>query len=413
MEKYTGLIGIVALLGIAFALSNDRSNINYKIVRWGLGLQLIFAVFILKTPIGKPIFGFLDKAISKLISFSDAGGDFLFTSFVPEIGFHPSLINFAFRALPTIIFFSALMSMLYHFGIIQVVVKWIAKAMQKTMGTSGSETLSVSANIFVGQTEAPLMIRPFLNNMTKSELMVVMVGGFATVAGGVLAIYVKWLTDIPGIAGHLLAASVMSAPAALVMAKIIYPETEEPETMGNLNIEIEKTSSNAMEALGNGATDGLKLAGNVAAMLVAFLSIVAMVDFLLQAIPGQFGFAGTSIDEVLGLLFQPLAWTMGVPWEESSMMGTLMGKKIAFTELIAYGDLKTILASGQISERTAVIATYALCGFANFGSIGIQLGGIGGMAPDRKKDLASLVTKAMIGGALASWLTATIAGILI
>jgi len=256
MEKYTGLIGIVALLGIAFALSNDRSKINYKIVRWGLGLQLIFAVFILKTPIGKPIFGFLDKAISKLISFSDAGGDFLFTSFVPEIGFHPSLINFAFRALPTIIFFSALMSMLYHFGIIQVVVKWIAKAMQKTMGTSGSETLSVSANIFVGQTEAPLMIRPFLNNMTKSELMVVMVGGFATVAGGVLAIYVKWLTDIPGIAGHLLAASVMSAPAALVMAKIIYPETEEPETMGNLNIEIEKTSSNAMEALGNGATDG-------------------------------------------------------------------------------------------------------------------------------------------------------------
>jgi len=304
MEKYTGLIGIVALLGIAFALSNDRSKINYKIVRWGLGLQLIFAVFILKTPIGKPIFGFLDKAISKLISFSDAGGDFLFTSFVPEIGFHPSLINFAFRALPTIIFFSALMSMLYHFGIIQVVVKWIAKAMQKTMGTSGSETLSVSANIFVGQTEAPLMIRPFLNNMTKSELMAVMVGGFATVAGGVLAIYVKWLTDIPGIAGHLLAASVMSAPAALVMAKIIYPETEEPETMGNLNIEIETTSSNAMEALGNGATDGLKLAGNVAAMLVAFLSIVAMVDFLLQAIPGQFGYAGTSIDEVLGLLFQ-------------------------------------------------------------------------------------------------------------
>jgi len=401
-----GLLGIVVLLGIAVAMSNNRKRINLRIVGWGLGLQLIFALFILKTPIGKPLFGFLDKAISKLISFSDAGGDFLFTSFVPNVGFHTALINFAFRALPTIIFFSALMSVLYHLGIIQFVVKWIAKAMQKTMGTSGSETLSISANIFVGQTEAPLMVRPFINKMTQSELMAVMVGGFATVAGGVLAIYVKWLTDIPGIAGHLLAASVMSAPAALVIAKIIYPEVEESETMGDLKIEVEKTSSNVMEAMGNGATDGLKLAANVAAMLVAFLSIIAMVNYLL-------GFANTSIDQLLGLIFQPLAWTMGVPWEESAMMGILMGKKIAFTELIAYGDLKNIMASGQISERTAIIASYALCGFANFGSIGIQLGGIGGIAPERKKDLAKLVTKAMVGGALASWLTATIAGILI
>ena len=401
-----GLLGIVVLLGIAVAMSNNRKQINIRIVAWGLGLQLLFALFILKTSIGKPLFEFLDKAISKLISFSDAGGDFLFTSFVPDVGFHTALVNFAFRALPTIIFFSALMSVLYHLGIIQFVVKWIAKAMQKTMGTSGSETLSVSANIFVGQTEAPLMVRPFISKMTHSELMVVMVGGFATVAGGVLAIYVKWLTDIPGIAGHLLAASVMSAPAALVIAKIIYPETEDSETMGDLKIEVERTSSNTMEALGNGASDGLKLAANVAAMLVAIISIVAMVNYLL-------GFAGTSIDQILGLIFQPLAWTMGVPWEESALLGTLMGKKIAFTELIAYGDLKEIMASGQISERTAIIASYALCGFANFGSIGIQLGGIGAMAPERKKDLAALVSKAMIGGALASWLTATVAGILI
>ena len=401
-----GILGIFVLLGIAVAMSNNRKQINLRIVGWGLGLQLIFAIFILKTPIGKPLFGFFDKAISKLISFSDAGGDFLFTSFVPDVGFHSALINFAFRALPTIIFFSALMSVMYHLGIIQFVVKWIAKAMQKTMGTSGSETLSVSANIFVGQTEAPLMVRPFIGKMTQSELMAVMVGGFATVAGAVLAIYAKWLTDIPGIAGHLLAASVMSAPASLVVAKIIYPETEISDTMGDLKIEVEKTSSNAMEALGNGASDGLKLAANVAAMLVAFLSIVAMVNYLL-------GFANTSIDQILGLIFQPLAWTMGVPWEESAMMGTLMGKKIAFTELIAYGDLKNIMASGQISERTAIIASYALCGFANFGSIGIQLGGIGGIAPERKKDLAKLVTKAMVGGALASWLTATLAGLLI
>ena len=401
-----GFLGIVILLAIAFFLSNDWKKINYRIVSWGLGLQLLFALFILKTPIGKPVFGFLDKAISKLISFSDAGGDFLFTSFVEDVGFHSALVNFAFRALPTIIFFSALMSVLYHLGIIQVVVKWIAKAMQKTMGTSGSETLSVSANIFVGQTEAPLIVRPFIQKMTHSELMAVMVGGFATVAGGVLAIYVKWLTDIPGIAGHLLAASVMSAPAALVIAKIIYPETEISETKDDLKIEVEKTSSNSMEALGNGATDGLKLAANVAAMLVAFISIVAMFNYLL-------GFLGTSIDEILGLIFQPLAWAMGVPWEESATIGTLMGKKIAFTELIAYGDLKQIVESGQVSERTIIIASYALCGFANFGSIGIQLGGIGSIAPERKKDLAGLVTKAMIGGALASWLTATVAGILI
>ena len=401
-----GILGIIVLLGIAFIMSNNRNNINYRIVFWGMGLQIIFALFILKTPIGKPLFGFFDKVISKLISFSDAGGDFLFRSFISDVGFHVALVNFAFRALPTIIFFSSLMAVLYHFGIIQFIIKWIAKAMQKTMGTSGTETLSISANIFVGQTEAPLMVRPFISTMTKSELMAVMVGGFATVAGGILAIYVQWLTDIPGIAGHLLAASVMSAPASLVVAKIIYPELESSKTQGDLNINIEKANSNAMEALASGATDGLKLAANVAGMLIAFISIIAMFNYLLS-------FANTSIDQILGLLFQPLAWTMGIPWEDSAIVGTLMGKKIAFTELIAFGDLKNIIATGQISDRSALIASYALCGFANFGSIGIQLGGIGGMAPERKKDLSKLVTKAMIGGAIASWLTATIAGLII
>ncbi|HBR87237.1 MAG TPA: NupC/NupG family nucleoside CNT transporter [Candidatus Marinimicrobia bacterium] len=406
MERFIGLLGIVVLLAIAFALSNNRKQINMRIIGWGLGLQAIFAIFILRTPIGGPLFGYLDKAIRKLISFSDAGSDFLFKSFVPDVGYHVAMINFAFRALPTIIFFSSLMAVLYHFGIIQMFVKWIARAMQKTMGTSGSETLSVSANIFVGQTEAPLMVRPFIQHMTKSELMAVMTGGFATVAGGVLAIYVMWLTDIPGIAGHLLAASVMSAPGALVVAKIIYPETETSETMGDLKIDIEQKSTNAMEALGDGATSGLKLAANVAAMLVAFVSLVAMINYLL-------GFAGTSMESILGFIFKPLAWTMGVPWSEAGTLGTLMGKKIVFTELIAYGDLKELMSTGAITDRTAIIASYALCGFANFGSIGIQLGGIGGMAPERKKDLAKLVTKAMMGGALASWLTATIAGLLI
>ena len=406
MEQFTGLIGIVVLLGIAFALSNNRKKINLRILGWGLGLQMIFAIFILKLPFGGILFGYLDKAVRKLISFSDAGSDFLFKSFIPDVGYHVAMINFAFRALPTIIFFSSLMAVLYHYGIIQVIVKWIARAMQKTMGTSGSETLSASANIFVGQTEAPLMVRPFISKMTQSELTAVMTGGFATVAGGILAIYVMWLGDIPGIAGHLLAASVMSAPAALVMAKIIYPETEISETMGDMKFDIEQQKTNVFEALGDGASTGLKLAANVGAMLIAFVSLVAMINYLLS-------FVGISMDGVLGFIFKPLAWTMGVPWEEAGTLGMLMGEKIVFTELIAYGDLKELIASDAISDRTAIIASYALCGFANFGSIGIQLGGLGGMAPERKTDLAKLVTKAMIGGALASWLTATIAGLLI
>ena len=401
-----GMIGMILLLGIAFILSNNRRQINYRIVGWGLSLQFIFGILILKTPLGKPLFGFFDKVITKLISFSDAGSDFLFKSLVPGVGYHEAMVNFAFRALPTIIFFSSLMTVLYHFGIIQFVVKWISRIMQKSMGTSGSETLSVAANIFVGQTEAPLMIRPFIRSMTQSELMAVMTGGFATVAGGVLALYVIWLKDIPGIAGHLLAASVMSAPAAMVVAKIIYPETELSETSGDLNIIIEKPDSNAMEALGRGATEGLKLAANVAAMLVAFVALIAMVNYLLT-------FADTSIQGILGFIFQPLAWAMGIPWEEAQMVGVLMGEKITLTELIAYSDLRDLRLEQAISDRTAIIASYALCGFANFASIGIQLGGIGGIAPERRKDLAALALKAMLGGALASWMTASIAGILI
>jgi len=401
-----GLIGIILLLGIAFILSNNRRQINYRIVCWGLSLQFLFGVFILKTPFGKPLFGFFDKVITRLISFSDAGSDFLFKSLIPGVGYHEAMVNFAFRALPTIIFFSSLMTVLYHFGVIQFIIKWIARIMQKTMGTSGSETLSVAANIFVGQTEAPLLIRPFIRTMTQSELMAVMTGGFATVAGGILALYVIWLKDIPGIAGHLLAASVMSAPAAMVVAKIIYPETDLSETSGDLNIKIEKPDSNAMEALGRGATEGLKLAANVAAMLVAFVALVAMINYLLT-------FADTSLQGILGFVFRPLAWAMGISWDEAQMVGVLMGEKITLTELIAYSDLRDLKLEHAISDRSAIIASYALCGFANFASIGIQLGGIGGMAPERRKDLAALALKAMLGGALASWMTASIAGILI
>ena len=405
MDRFTGIIGAVVLLAIAYGMSNNRSAISKRTVLWGLGLQLFFALFILKTPIGQPFFSAVDRIFLKLLSFSDAGSDFLFKSYGTGVVEGP-LMNFAFRILPTIIFFSSLMALLYHFGIMQRVIRWIAVTVQKTMGTSGSETLSVSANIFVGQTESPLMVRPFINQMTMSELMAVMTGGFATVAGGVMAIYVAMLSDIPGIAGHLMAASIMSAPAALVMAKIIFPETEESETLGDFRIKIERQDDNVIEALSRGATDGVKLAVNVGAMLVAFVAFVAMIN-------GMLGLVDLTIQQILGWFFQPLAWAMGAPWSEAGILGQLMGEKIVLTELIAYTDLSQLRAEDAISDRTAIIASYALCGFANFASIGIQLGGIGGIAPKRRKDLAKIGMKAMIAGALASWLTATLAGIIV
>jgi len=392
-------------LSIALAMSNNRKAISWQLVTWGLGIQLLFAIIILKTPVGAPFFGAIDIGIKNLLSFSDAGSDFLFKSFRHGVVEDP-LMNFAFRILPTLIFFSSLIAVLYHLGIMQFIVKWIARVMQKSMGTSGSETLCVSGNIFVGQTEAPLLVRPFILKMTKSELMAVMVSGFATVAGGVMAMYVSMLGDIPGIAGHLLAASIMSAPAALVIAKIIYPETEASDTFGDLKIALDKKDDNIMEALSRGATNGMKLAANVAAMLVAFVAIIAMVNAIL-------GLIDLSLQQILGWIFSPLAWVMGVPWNEAGIIGSLMGEKLVLTELIAYGDLSELMTTNAISDRSAIIASYALCGFANFASVGIQLGGIGGIAPERRKDLAKLGLKAMFGGALASWLTATIAGMLI
>ena len=405
MNQFTGIIGISALLGIAYLLSENKKAINYRTILWGLGLQFVFALLILKTPIGKPMFSYVDRIINRLIGFADKGSEFIFGSQAENIGFHPALESVAFRLLPTIIFFSALISILYHYGVIQFVVKIFSKLMQKTMRTSGAETLSVSANIFVGQTEAPLMIKPYVTGLTKSELVAVMIGGFATAAGGVLAIYAKWLDGIPGIAGHLMSASVMSAPAALVIAKIIYPETEKVKSI-NTKINSNQNTVNAMDALGTGTVVGLKLAVNVGAMLISFISIIALLNYFLAIL-------GFSIESVLGLIFSPLAWTMGIPWDESGLVGSLMSKKIVFTEFVAFSDLKLLIDNQQISEKAAIIASYALCGFANFGSIGIQLGGIGSIAPDRRKDIAQLISKARIGGALASWLTAALAGILL
>ena len=405
--KFQGLTGILVLLGIAYLLSNNRKEIKIRTVLWGLGLQFSFALMILKIPFVKSQFSILDRIFRKVISFSETGSNFLFESFIPDVGYHVAMMNFAFRALPVIIFFSSLIAMSYHFGIVQTIIKFISKIMRSTMGTSGPETLSISANIFVGQTEAPIIVRPFIKDMSNSELMAIMTGGFATTAGSVLALYVLWLEKIPGIAGHMLAASIMSAPAALAIAKIIYPETEKSRPKKIIKIYNRRETQNVMDALGKGATDGLKLAANVAAMLIAFVSIISMINYFLDFI------FSVSLQQAMGVIFQPLSWTMGIPWDEAKIVGSLMGEKIVLTELVAYSNLSNLVNNNLISNRSAVIASYALCGFANFGSIGIQLGGIGGMAPNKRKDLSKIAMKAMIGGAIASWLTATVAGLLI
>jgi len=435
MERFQGLIGIAVLLAIAMLLSSNRRKISLRVVVWGMLLQIAFAVLILKTPVGLPFFRAVDGGIKQLLSYSNEGGRFLFKPLDPRAttdyvqvdesgapvvdgtalrlglanpgGIAPVLSTLAFVVLPSVIFFSALLSILYHLGIMQWVVRGIAWVMQRTMGTSGAETLSVAGNIFVGQTEAPLLVRPFLTGMTKSELLCVMCGGFATIAGGVMAIYVAMLAGVvENIAGHLMAASVMSAPAALLMAKIIYPETETPETRGTLSKTIERRSRNTLQAAGDGATDGLHLMLNIGAMLFTFIALVALVNGLLSPLD-------TTLQEIFGVLLRPLAWCLGAPWDEADTLGTLLGEKLALTELIAYTHLSSLAPEEQISQRTEVIASYALCGFANFASIGIQMAGIGALAPERKGDLAELALKAMIGGALASWMTAAIAGILI
>jgi len=338
----------------------------------------------------------------------------------------PSMKTFAFWVLPTIIFFSALMSVLYHVGIMGVVVNFFGRLMHKTMGTSGAESMSAASKIFVGQTEAPLVVKPFVDDMTKSELHAVMTGGFATIAGGVMAMYVLFLNDIPGIAGHLVVASVLSAPAALAIAKILYPEDGEPVTGGGAQINVEKTSQNVIEAAARGSTQGLQLALNVAAMLIAFIALVAMVDWVLSTAPVYFcdGSPGLGYNEAcdplslsngLGMLFSPLAWSMGVPWEDAPTVGALLGEKMVLTELYAYqhfGELQADPATA-ISERSAIITSYALCGFANFASIGIQIGGLGAIAPDRLRDIAAVGFRAMIGGTLAAMMTGTVAGVLL
>jgi len=536
--QFVSFFGLVVLLAIAWAISEHRSQVKVRTIFWGLGLQFLFAVIILRPDIwsfvgmavlggligayilsrgsdspswgqiavslalaaavaaalarfvapgvmlwillalvvflivnarwslmaqaqspastlfvatgvaylvgkglnGQAIFSSLSGGISDFLNLSDYGARFLFGNLADpsfygaEGGWKGFGFLFAFKVLPTIVFFGGFMSVLYYLGVVQKVVETLARFMRWTLGTSGAETLSCSANIFVGQTEAPLLIRPFLPRMTKSELLTVMVGGFATIAGGVLAGYIAF--GVP--AGHLIAASVMSAPAALVIGKIIYPETEHSETAGDVGLPEIETGSNLIEAASSGITDGLKLAVNVGAMLLGFIALIAVVDVALnwldslidgRLLDGEIvtytsgglspvtqefsGFFPGSLQTFFGTILRPLAFVMGVPWADAAQVGNLLGIKLSLNEFVAYGQLGNYIAEEALSERAKIIATYALCGFANFSSIGIQIGGISAIAPNRRSDLAKVGLKAMIGGAIASWITATMAGMLI
>jgi CNT family concentrative nucleoside transporter len=533
--EWVSLLGLVTLLAISWVLSSHRTRVRYRTVLWGVGLQFLFAVILLREDNwsfvgmvllgglivaymlraggwatsaaglaaclalgfaahrflpaaipglllallvflllnarfrwaeaaprwggallvalgiafctsrglhGQVLFASLSDRIAGFLNLSDYGAKFLFANLSDPQYYSPDAASawpgfgfqFAFKVLPTIIFFGGFMAVLYYLGIMQKVIETLARFMRWTMQTSGAETLSCSANIFVGQTEAPLLIRPFLEGMTRSELLTVMVGGFATIAGGVLAGYIAM--GVP--AGHLIAASVMSAPAALAIGKMLYPETEKSETAGDVKMPEISTGSNVIEAASNGITDGLKLAVNVGAMLLGFIALIAVVDVLLNWMDGiidgrwlggahvdyaaiglspatgeYLGWFPGSLQTLFGTILRPLAWLMGVPWKDATLVGNLLGVKLSLNEFVAYGTLGNYIHTGAISERAVIISTYALCGFANFSSIGIQIGGISALAPHRKSDLAAVGLKAMFGGAIASWTTATIAGILI
>lgn len=405
MDRLISLLGLVVMIGVAYALSEKKKAIQWRTVITGILLQVVFGLVILKTTFGKNLFASIGSGFNMILGFTAEGAKFLFGGLATpseSLGF-----IFATMVLPTIIFMSALMSVLYHVGIMQKVVELVARVMMKVMKTSGAESLAAAANIFVGQTEAPLVIKPFVGRMTKSELMCLMTGGMATVAGGVLAAYVGFGID----AGHLLAASVMSAPAALVCAKLMVPEVEESETAGVVKIDLPKVSANVIDAAATGASDGLKLAVNVAAMLLAFIALIAMLNGILGGVGNLFGFPGLTFELIMGYLNAPVAWLLGVPWEDCLKVGSILGKKLVLNEFVGYLDL--VAMKGQISERSTILATYALCGFSNFSSIAIQLGGIGTMAPEKRPVLAAYGMKALIGGTLACYMTACIAGLFI
>ncbi|MGE5815455.1 MAG: NupC/NupG family nucleoside CNT transporter [Acidobacteriota bacterium] len=416
--KLQAICGLVVILAVAYALSTNRRAIDRRTIAWGLALQLLFALIVLKTTAGQKTFSVLGEGINRLLSFAGVGAAFVFGPMgdktlwgrVMQGALGPEGLNyavvFAFQVLPTIIFIAALFAILYYFGIMQLIVRLFAVIMRRFMKASGAETLNVAASIFMGQTEAPLTIRPYLPSMTYSELMTVMTSGMAHISGGIMAAYILFGIE----AKHLLTAVIMTAPGTLLMAKMFVPETETPLTMGTVRLEVEKTDVNVIDAAGRGTGEGLHLALNVGAMLISFLALVALVNALLGALGGAVH-VDLSLQRVFGWVFAPVAWSMGVPWQDAPTIGNLLGTRMVLNEFVAYSQLGPLKAS--LDPRSFTIATFALCGFANFSSIGIQIGGIGALAPNRRHDLARLGLRAMFAGTLANFITATIAGFLL
>ena len=418
-----GLFGLAVLIGIAWLCSNNKRAVDWTLVLTGIGLQIGFAVLVLMVPGGREVFDSLGHGFVAILSFVGEGSKFIFGDLMDTSKFG---FIFAFQVLPTIIFFAAFMGVLYHLGVMQAIVRGMAWAITKVMRVSGAETTSVCASVFIGQTEAPLTVRPYISKMTESELITMMIGGMAHIAGGVLAAYVGMLGGGDAeqqafYAKHLLAASIMAAPATLVIAKILIPETGSPLTRGTVKMEVEKTTSNVIDAAAAGAADGLRLALNIGAMLLAFIALIALLNAPLTWLGDITGLASalgrpTDLANILGLVLAPLAWVIGVPWQDATVVGGLIGQKVVINEFVAYLQLADVVncktAGTALTNQGALIATYALCGFANFSSIAIQIGGIGGLAPERRQDLARFGLRAVLGGSIATFMTATIAGVI-
>jgi CNT family concentrative nucleoside transporter len=408
MGRYTGILGLLTMLGLAFAFSTNRRAIRLKTVAWGLGLQFAFAVFVLRFPPGQKAFQVAKEAVTRLLGYSYAGSHFVFGDLANQ---GSQLGYFAFGVLPTVIFIAAFFAVLYHLGIMQIIIRVFAWVMTRVMGASGAESLNVAASIFMGQTEAPLTIRPFLPNLTRSELMTVMTSGMAHVSGGIMAAYIGYGID----AGHLLSAVIMTAPGTLVMAKMLVPETEQAKTAGRVVMSAEEEEAekkeNLIGAIARGTTDGLHLALNIAAMLISFLALIALVDGIFGGIHHWIGWFPESLEKVLGVIFAPIAWLIGVPRQDCSTIGSFLGTRMVANELVAYKMLGA--AQKALDPRSFTIATFALCGFANLSSIGIQIGGIGALAPNKRGELARLGVRAMLAGTMANLMSASIAGMLL
>lgn len=404
-SRLTGLLGIAAIIGMGIALSHNRRAIRWRVVGWGLTLQVLFAIFVLRVPAGQRLFRALGRFVTAILGYSYAGSEFVFG----ELGKPNSSLGvvFAFQILPAIIFVAALFAIMYYLGIMQVIVRAFAVVMSRVMGASGAESLNVAASIFMGQTEAPLTVRPFLPRMTRSELMTVMTSGMAHISGAIMAAYIAFGIE----ARHLLTAVIMTAPGTIMMAKLFEPETERPETYGNVKLDIPKTDVNVVDAAARGTSEGLQLMLNVIAMLISFIALVALVNGGFGLVHSYVSWFPSDLQTVLGWIFRPIAWVMGVSWQDSETVGSLLGTRMVLNEFIAYAQLGTL--KDTLDPRSFIIASFALAGFANFSSVGIQLGGIGALAPTRKGDLARLGFRAMLAGTLANFLSATIAGILL